>query len=98
MHAIVDEARRAVFIVVAAPQHVQHITQRRLADFAAHSIAVNLQHFLDGAQSLASQDLPQLAFREGDALAQRLLRFFLKLRRNGLQKLLANFGATPTAR
>src|SRR5262249_15356661 len=34
MHAVVDKARRAVFIMVSAPEHVEHVAQGRLADLA----------------------------------------------------------------
>ena len=85
MDAIIDEASRAVFLVVAAPHHIEHIAQRRLTDFTANAIPVDLQNFLHGSQSLAAQNLAKLVLGERDALAERLLRFFLKLRRNGLQ-------------
>ena len=46
VHAIVDEARRAILVVVAAPQHVEHVAERRLADLAADAVAVDLEHLL----------------------------------------------------
>jgi hypothetical protein len=46
--AVVDESRRAVLVMVAAPDHIHHVTERRFADLAALSISVNIQHFLDG--------------------------------------------------
>ena len=44
--AIVDEARRAVFLVIAAPEHVEHVAQRGLADLAALAVAVDVEHLL----------------------------------------------------
>ena len=41
VHAIVDEARRAVLVVIAAPEHVEHVAERRLADLAADAVAVD---------------------------------------------------------
>ena len=64
VYAIVDEARRAVFVMIAAPQHVEHVAQRGLADFAALAVAVNVQHFLHGLQLLAAHDLAQLLIGE----------------------------------
>ena len=58
--AVVDEARRAIFIVVSAPQHVHHVTERRLADFAAHAVSIDFQNFLHRAQPLAPQNFAQL--------------------------------------
>ena len=61
--AIVDEARRAIFVVVAAPEHVEHVAQRRLADLAAQAVAVDVEHLLHRLQPLAAQDLAQLVLR-----------------------------------
>src|SRR6185503_12440855 len=44
--AIVNEAGRAVFLVIAAPHHVEHIAQRRLANLAALAIAIDVKYFL----------------------------------------------------
>ena len=68
--AVVDEARRAVFLVIAAPQHVQHVAQRGLADFAAEAIAVDIENFLNGFELLAAQNLAQFVLRERQALAE----------------------------
>ena len=97
VYAIIDEARRAVFLVVAAPQHVEHVAQRRLADFAAQAIAIDLQHLLDGLELLAAQDFAQVVFRERNTGAERFLRLFLEFRRHGLEELLAKRGATAAA-
>ena len=41
VHAVVDEPRRAVLVVIAAPDHVEHVAERRLADLASHAVAVD---------------------------------------------------------
>ena len=73
VHAVVDEARRSVFVVIAAPQHVHHVAQRGLADFAAVAVAVNIQHLLHGAETLAAHDIAQFILSERNAFAQNFL-------------------------
>ncbi len=50
VHAIVDEPRGAILVVIAAPDHVQHVAQRRLAHLAARAVAVDVEHLLNGVQ------------------------------------------------
>jgi hypothetical protein len=38
VHAVVDEARGPIFVVIAAPDHVEHVAQRGLADLAAAAL------------------------------------------------------------
>src|SRR6266567_2777423 len=85
VHAIVDEACRAVFVVITAPQHVHHIAQRRLADFAAVAVAVNIENFLHGTEPLAAHDIAQLILGERNALAQNFLRRFPKFRHHSFE-------------
>ncbi len=95
--AVVDEARRAVLFVIAAPQHVEHVAQRRLADFAALAVAVDVEHFLHRLQLLRAHDVAQLLLRERHAGAEYFLRLFLEIRRDRSQQLLAQAGATSAA-
>ena len=67
VHAIVDEARRAILVVIAAPEHVEHVAQRRLADLAADAVAVDLEHLLHRLQLLAAQDVAQLVLGKRQA-------------------------------
>ena len=97
MYTVINEPRRAVFIVVSAPQHVEHVAQRRLTNLAANSIAIDLEHFLDRLQLLTAQNVAQVVFRKREAFANRLLGFFRKFRRHRLENLLANIGAAPAA-
>ena len=83
--------------MIAAPQHIEHVTQRGLADLATHAIAINVQNLLHRFQSLAAQNLAQIVLRERNALADRLLNVLLKLRRNGFQQLLTEPGTAPAA-
>src|SRR5262249_45832388 len=95
--AVVDEARRAVLIMIAAPKHVEDVAQSGLADFAADSISVDCEHLLHALELLATQDPAKLVLGKWNAFADRLLYFFLKLRHNGLQERLAEAGATSAS-
>ena len=46
VHAVVDEACRAVLVVVTTPKHVEHVAQRRLAHLAAAAVAIDLEDLL----------------------------------------------------
>ena len=46
VHAVVDESRRTVFVVITAPQHIEHVAESRLADFATYAVPVDLQDLL----------------------------------------------------
>ena len=96
--AIVDESRRAILVVIAAPQHVEHVAQRRLADLAARAVAVDVEHLLHRLQPLAAQDLAQVVLRERHAAAQHLLAFLLEVRRDRPQQVLAQRRAAAAAR
>src|SRR5207249_11013741 len=74
------------------------VTQSRRAHFAAHALVVNLQNLLLLAQSLSSQNLSKFVLGKRHALSNILFRLLLKLRRNSLQELLANFRATAATR
>src|SRR5579872_948777 len=60
VHAVVDEASRPVFLVIAAPNHVEHVAQRRFADFAALAITVDVQYFLHRLELLAANNVAEL--------------------------------------
>ena len=67
MHAVVDESCRPVFLVVAAPQHIEHVTQRRLADLTAFAVAIYREHLFDRLQLLSADNLAQTLVGEGHA-------------------------------
>src|SRR5215472_8893686 len=94
--AIVDEARRAIFQVSAAPDHVHHVTECGLAGGAAGGITVNVEDLLDRTQALGADDFAQLVFAEGQALAQGFLFLLFEFRGNRFEELQAKFGATAT--
>ncbi len=87
--AIVDEPRRAILVVVAAPEHVEHVAERRLADLAADAVAVDLEHLLHRLQPLAAQDVAQLVFGKRQAAADDGLALVFELGRDGAQQFLA---------
>jgi phage-related holin len=70
------------------------IAQRRLADFAAVAVAVNIHHLLHGAETLAAHDIAQFVLSERNALAQNFLRLLLKFRHDSLEQLLTMFCTT----
>jgi len=80
--------------VIAAPDDVHHVTQSRLADFAAEAVAIDVEELLHGKNALAANDVAQLLFAVRQALAENAFGLFLKLWNDGLGKLLAVFGAT----
>src|SRR5262249_510242 len=93
MHAIVDEARRAILLVPAAPDHVHQIAERRLANLASLSISVDIENFLDGFELLTAYNFPDLFEGKGNTGAQGGPGFLLKLRRNSAQQLVTQIGA-----
>src|SRR5579871_6829582 len=98
VHPIIHESCGTVLHMVAAPHHVHHIAQRRLAEFAADSVPINIQDLLHRTQPLAPHHLPQLLFTMRHTFAERLLLLLLKLRRNCLQQMLAKFRTAPASR
>jgi hypothetical protein len=98
VHAVVDEPRRAVLVVIAAPQHVEHVAEGRLAHLAADAVAVDLQHLLHRLQPLAAQDVAQLVLGKRQAGADDLLDLVLELGRHRAQQVLAQAGAAAAAR
>ena len=80
VYAVVNESRRPILVVSAAPQHVHHVTQRRLTDLAAMAVTIDIQRLLYGTNALTAQNFTQFFFSERNALAQNFLDFFLKLR------------------
>ena len=86
VNAIVDEAGRAVLFVIAAPDHVDDVAERRLADLAALAVAVDVEHFLHGPQLLRAHDVAQFLLRKRHARAEDFLLVFFELRRDGLQQ------------
>ena len=98
MHAIVDEPGRAIFVVIAAPDHVEHVAQRGLADLAALAVAVDVEHFLNRLQLLAAEDLAQVVLRKRHASADDLLRLLLKVRGDGFQQRLTERRAASASR
>ncbi len=89
VYAIVDESRRAILFMPAAPQHVQHVAQRRLADLAALAVSVHVQDFLHRFQLLPAHDVAKLLIGERQAGAQRRPGLLLEFRRHRAQQLLA---------
>src|SRR5690606_3298998 len=87
-----------IFVVVAAPQHVEHVAECRLADFAAGAVAVDLEHLLHRSQPLTAQNLAQLLLGERHARTENAPGFLFELRRDGPQQVLAELAATAAAR
>src|SRR2546430_4528040 len=83
--------------MVAAPKHIQHVAERRLAHLAADPIAVNCQHLLDGLEALTAQDFAEVVLGEWKTFADSFLNFFLKFRCDGLQELLTDLRTASTA-
>ncbi len=97
MDAIVDEAGGAVFVVIALPDDIDEVAERRFADFAADAVAVDVEDLLDALQLLRADDFAKLILREGDALAEDFGLFFGVIRRDGFQQRLAEASATAAA-
>ena len=76
-------AAAAILVVVAAPEHVQHVAERGLADFAAEAVAVDVEHLLHRLQLLAAQDVAQLVFAERHARAEHAFGLVLEVGRDG---------------
>src|SRR5262249_44778874 len=98
VNTIVDESRRTILVVIAAPDHVEHVTERRLADLAALAVAVDVEDLLHRLEPLAAQDLAQVILRERPPAAQDLLSFFLEVRRHRAQDVLTERRTASTAR
>src|SRR5438445_3058383 len=97
VHAVIDIARGSVFVVVATPDDIHHVTQRWLADFAAEAVAINIKDLLDGKDALAANDVAELFFAVREAFAENAFCFFLKFRDDGFEELLTVFSATAAA-
>ena len=66
-----------------------HVAQRRLADFAALAVAVDVQHLLHGLAASGARTISRSCSCENGTQAQStVLRFFLEIRRDGSQQLL----------
>ncbi len=87
--AIVDEASRAILFMVSAPQHVQHVAQRGLANLAALAVTVDVQNLLHRLQLLPAHDFAKLLVGERQAGAQRSSGLLLKFGHHRAQQLLA---------
>src|SRR5262249_45471414 len=94
---IVDEPGGAILVVVAAPDHVEHVTQGRLADFAARTVAVDLEHLLYGFQTLTSKDLAKVVPREWPTAAEDLLAVLFEVGRDDAQDVLTERSAAAAA-
>jgi len=81
--AVIDETRRAVFIVITAPDDIHHVAERWLADFAAGTVAVDVENFLNGKDALAADDVAQFLFAVRQALAQSFRGLFLEFADDG---------------
>ena len=98
VNAIVDEPCRAIFVVITAPDHVEHVAERGLADFTAVPVAVDVQDVLHRLEPLAAENLAKVVLRIGDAAAQDLSGLLFELRRDGLEQRLAQLRAAAAAR
>ena len=96
VNAVIDKSRGAVLGVIAAPDHVHHVTERRFADFAPVPVSIDFQDFLDRAQFLTAQNFPKVVLCKRNALAQDFPGLFLEFRSHGFEQLLAKRGAAST--